>query len=276
MPKQREHLEPVISARDLSVRFSSRDVRSRFVAITGVSFELAAGEILGLVGQSGSGKSVLAATLAGRLGRRRKDGALHICGGDAMVLGTKLRRMRRRQRDRLQLRVGYLGQDGAERLDSRLTVAENVAEPIYSRDKKFSSRAAGTAVATLVDQVRLPLGLMSRYPHELSSGQQQRVALARALVLEPRLLIADEPTRGVDVTVRSGVLGVLAALRAERGFSALVVSSDLRVVSEVANRTLVLDRGTMVGLGPIDELLADPVDPYLKALAASREEGSAA
>jgi len=116
----------------------------------------------------------------------------------------------------------------------------------------------------------LPLGLMSRYPFELSSGQRQRVALARALVLEPKLLVADEPTRGVDVTARRGVLDVLTELKQERGFSALIVSSDLAVVSRVAHRTLVLDGGGIVGLGEIDEVLADPVDPYLKALAASR------
>ena len=261
----------MIRARDLSIHYGSRDARSRHLAIAGVSFELAAGEILGIVGQSGSGKSTLAAALAGRLeSRNDHNGSASISGGDAVVLGTSLRGMGHRQRDRLHLRVGYLEQDGAERLDSRLTVAENVAEPIYSRDRKFSSRDAGIAVATLVDSVRLPLGLMSRYPFELSSGQRQRVALARALVLEPQLLIADEPTRGVDVTVRRGVLDVLSELKRERGFSAVIVSSDLDVVSEIANKTMVLGGGTMVGFGPIDQVLRNPVDPYLKALAASR------
>lgn len=271
MPRKQDSAHAVISARDLSIHYDSRDAKSRHLALAGVSFELAPGEILGILGQSGSGKSTLAAALAGRLESRNDHlGSACISGGDAAVLGTSLRHMGARQRDRLHLRVGFLEQDGAERLDSRLTVSENVAEPIYSRDRKFSSREAGIAVATLVDSVRLPLGLMSRYPHELSSGQRQRVALARALVLEPQLLIADEPTRGVDVTVRRGVLDVLSELKRERGFSAVVVSSDLAVVSEITDRTMILCDGTMVGLGPIDQVLKNPVDPYLKALAASR------
>lgn len=263
--------QAVVVAEDLSVHYRSREARSRFLAIDGVDFELATGEILGLVGESGSGKSTLAATIAARAGRGSlATGYPEISGGSAIVLGRQLRGIRRRSRDRVQLAVGYLAQDGAEHLDARLTIAENIAEPIYSRDRRFSSREAGIAVATLVDAVRLPLGLMAKYPYELSSGQRQRVALARSLILEPELLVADEPTRGVDVTVRGGVLEVLRELRAERGFSALVISSDLGVVARVAERVIVLHRGTVIGSGPVEEVLADPVHPYLKALSASR------
>lgn len=262
---------PVVVADDLSIRYTSRDVRSRFIAVDGISFTLAVGEILGVVGESGSGKSTLAATLG-----LRSDVAVsapgwpQICGGSLRILGTEVRRISTRRRDRLQLSVGYLPQDGAEKLDARLTVAENVAEPIYSRDRHFSSRDAGIAVATLVDAVRLPLGLMSRYPFELSSGQRQRVALARALILEPKLLVADEPTRGVDVTVRAGTLDVLRELRDERGFSAIVVSSDLGVIEQVSERMLVLYEGATVGLGPINGVLSHPIHPYLTALGHSR------
>lgn len=262
---------PIVVADDLSIRYSSRDVRSRFIAVDGVSFTLDEGEILGVVGESGSGKSTLAATLA-----LQSDVAVshhgwpQICGGSLRVLGTEVRRITTRRRDRLQLAVGYLAQDGAETLDARLTVAENVAEPIYSRDRHFSSRDAGIAVATLVDAVRLPLGLMTRYPFELSSGQRQRVALARALILEPKLLVADEPTRGVDVTVRSGTLDVLRELRDERGFSAVIVSSDLDVIEQVSERMLVLHRGAPIGLGPINGVLSQPIHPYLKALEHAR------
>lgn len=264
------HNGPVIAVSDLSIHYRSRDVRSRFLAIAGVSFEVARGEILGLVGESGSGKSTLAATLALHAGRGQLEvGFPEICGGSATVLGTQLRGIGMHRRDLLQLKVGYLPQDGAELLDARLTVAENVAEPIYSRDRRFSSREAGIAVATLVDAVRLPLGLMTRYPYELSSGQRQRVALARSLILEPEILVADEPTRGVDVTVRAGVLDVIRDLQAERDFSALIVSSDLAVTSHLADRVVVLHDGMIVGIGPIENVLADPIDPYLKALAQS-------
>ena len=185
------------------------------------------------------------------------------------ILGTEVRKLSARRKDRLRLSVGYLSQDGAERLDARLTVAENVAEPIYSRDRYFSSREAGIAVATLVDAVRLPLGMMSSYPHELSSGQRQRVALAKALVLEPKLLVADEPTRGVDALVREGTLDVLQELRDERGFSAVIVSSDLGVIERISERILVLHHGSAIGLGTTSGVLSEPIHPYLKALADS-------
>jgi ABC-type glutathione transport system ATPase component len=262
---------PVVKADDLSLHYRSRDVRSRYLAVAGVSFEVAPGEILGVVGESGAGKSTLAAAIALQADRGgQESGNPEICGGSLEVFGTELRRIGSRRRDRLQLSVGYLAQDGAEHLDARLTVAENVAEPIYSRDRRFSSREAGIAVATLVDAVRLPLGLMTRYPFELSSGQRQRVALARSLILGPRLLVADEPTRGVDVTVRTGVLDVIRELQTEHEFSAVIVSSDLAVVSYLTERVVVMSRGTVVGLGPINGVLSDPIHPYLKALAASR------
>ena len=262
---------PVIDADDLSIRYLSRDVRSRFIAVGGVTFTLDEGEILGVVGESGSGKSTLAAILGVHCGRDFADStAPEMCGGSLRILGNEVRGIGAHRRDRLQLSVGYLSQDGAERLDARLTVAENVAEPIYARDRRFSSRDAGIAVATVVDAVRLPLGLMSRFPYELSSGQRQRVALARAMVLEPRLLIADEPTRGVDVSVRAGVLDALRDLRAERSFSAVIISSDLAVIEHISERMMVLHRGTVIGLGPINGVLSDPVHPYLRALAAYR------
>jgi len=236
-----------------------------------MSFTVDEGEIVGLVGESGSGKSTLAAIMALAGDTGTKDSVTpEICGGSLTIFGVQVRGIGARASDRLRLKVGYLAQNGADTLDARLTVAENIAEPIYSRDRRFSSREAGLAVATLVDAVRLPLGMMSSYPYELSSGQRQRVALARALILEPQLLIADEPTRGVDVTVRSGVLDVLRDLRAERGFSAVVVSSDLSVIEYVSERAMVLHRGNIVGLGPINGVLKDPIHPYLKSLAASR------
>jgi ABC-type dipeptide/oligopeptide/nickel transport system ATPase component len=178
--------------------------------------------------------------------------------------------LRRRARDRVTLRVGFLRQDGAERLSPMLTVAENVAEPIYLRDRRFNTREASDAVATVVDSVRLPLGLMNKLPYELSSGQRQRVALARALVLEPSLLVADEPTQGIDVGVRDGVLEVLSALRREREFSVIVISSDLSVASGIADRIAVMQGGLLIGLGDLDSLLEHPEDQYLKALAKVR------
>jgi peptide/nickel transport system ATP-binding protein len=260
-----------VSARDLSVHYRTRNSASYTLAVSGVSFDIAEGEVLGVIGESGSGKSTLAATVAARAGRGLlDDGIAEICGGTLSVYGTRVRSITPRQRNRLTLRVGFLPQDGAVRLDPRLTVAENVAEPIFQRDRRFDQYEAADAVAALIDAVRLSLGMMNKMPHELSSGQRQRVALARSLILDPTLLVADEPTRGIDATVRDGVIDVIRELQAERRFSALIVSSDLGVVDRVADRVAVLQQGLMIGLGPLEDVLSAPTHPYLKGLAAAR------
>ncbi|MCU1514548.1 MAG: transporter ATP-binding protein [Microbacteriaceae bacterium] len=260
-----------VAVRDVSVHYRSNGVPSEYVAVRGVTFDIRVGEILGLVGESGSGKSTLGLAIAGRSANARPgSGIPEICGGSIAVYGAGLRGAGRRTRDRVTLRVGHLAQDGAEKLNPTFTVAENVAEPIFERDKRFDQRIAADAVATLIDAVRLPLGVMNKLPYELSSGQRQRVAIARALILEPTLLVADEPTRGVDATVRGGVLAAIRDLQLERAFSALVISSDLSVVSTVAHRVAVMQGGVLVGLGELDEMLDGPHHPYLKGLVRAR------
>lgn len=265
----------VVKARDLSVHYRSNSVPSELIAVQGVSFEIAPGEILGLVGESGSGKSTLGMAIAGLAGYGGLgSGVPKICGGELTVLGQRMRGVRRRGRDRVTLRVGYLAQNGADTLNSHFTVAENVAEPIFRRDHHFSTREASDAVAYLIDAFRLPLSVMNRMPWELSSGQRQRVALARALILEPVILIADEPTRGVDVTVRQGVLSALRDVQSDREFSALIISSDLAVATGVSSRLAVMQGGFLVGLGPVDDILNEPDHPYLKGLVRARNQGA--
>lgn len=267
----------VVAADDLSVHYRSRDATSYYRALDGVSFSLHEGEVLGVVGESGSGKSTLARAVAVRLDSGTlDDGVGSICGGSLSVYGTSLRRLSARRRDRLTLRVGYLSQGGAIGLSPRLTVGENVAEPIFQRDRRFNQRDAAAAVATLVDMVHLPLTSLEKMPHELSSGQRQRVALARALILEPTLLVADEPTRGIDATVRSGVLGVLNELQQQRRFAALIVSSDIDVIDAVTDRVAVLASGVVIGLGELDSVLDEPQHPYLRSLAELRGRGASA
>jgi peptide/nickel transport system ATP-binding protein len=263
--------EPAVWARDLSIHYRSNGIPSLFVAVRGVTLQLARGDFLSVVGESGSGKSTLAMAIAGLATRgAQREGVPEICGGSLSVLGTSLRRAGKRRRDRVTIGIGYLPQDGAERLNPQLTVTENVAEPIYSRDRHFPRREASAAVASVIDSLRLPLGVMQRMPYELSSGQRQRVALARALVLEPKLLVADEPTRGVDATVRAGVLDALDWWRRERGMTAVIVSSSLSDAVRASSRLAVMQGGVIVGLGTVDEVLDGPYHPYLKGLAAQR------
>lgn len=235
-------------------------------AINGVSFRVAPGETLGLIGEAGSGKTTLARAIAAQSAPGERE-APQLAGGGLTVLGVDLRTARQHTRDRLALRVGYLPQDGGSSLQPHLTVGENVAEPIFLRDKHYDRVEAGTSVAMLVDAVRLPLSVMEKFPHELSRGQRQRIALARSLVLEPELLVADDPTMGVDVLVRGPILQVVAELQKELGFSALIVGHDLRELRTIVDRIAVLHAGLIVGYGTVDEVLANPLHSYVRTLA---------
>jgi len=265
---------PAVVADDVSIEYRGGRGTAPIRAVDGVSLTVRQGEILAVLGESGSGKSTFAAAVAGQLGATGEgEGAhrRHIVGGELTVLGQRTRGLRptSRKLDRLSGRIGYLPQDGADRLSPDLTVGEAVAEPIYARDRRFDRKEAGLLVARLLDAVHLPLGSMRLNTWELSSGQRQRVALARALVLEPQLLVADEPARGVDILVRQSVLEALATLQRNRHFSAVVVSSDLREARALADRVAVMADGRVVGLGTFDEVLENPVDPYVRTLAAT-------
>ena len=255
-----------VSAHDLSIRYPSRHPDSSVLPVNGVDFTLNEGEILAVVGATGSGQCTLAATVAGRRGVG-EPGIPIIHGGSLTVLGTEMRGVSKRTLDRLQFSIGYLPQDGGALLAPRLTAGENVSLPLFERDRKFSPVEAGKIVATLIDSVRLPLATMELYPHELSRGQRQRVAIAKALVLEPTVLVADDPTAGIDVMVRDAILETIRELQNEKSFSALVITPDLREVRYLSQRVLVMHRSVVVGHGLIDDVLDRPVHPYVEGLA---------
>ena len=262
---------PAIAASDLSMRYPSRRPDSRDFVVNGVSFSLEQGGTVAVVGETGSGKSTLAAAVAGMAETGEPRSPL-IIGGDLRVLGYRMRGISEHKRQKVTLRVGYLPQDAGSLLAARLTVAENVAAPIYARDRKFNQRDAGDAVATMIDSVRLPLGILGRYPHELSRGQRQRVAMACALILEPALFVADDPTSGIDVTVRGAILDVVRELQQRRDFSALVVTTDLAEVRYVTDQVIVMHRGAVVGQGQVDEVLDTARHPYVEGLARTRDQ----
>lgn len=254
-----------IVADDLSIEYPGS--RERFAAIRGVSLRVPAGELVGLVGETGSGKSTLARTIAGRTGRRGHEAAPRIVGGSLSVLGSDVRAMGERTRRRLTASVGYLPQNAGRTLRPDATIAENVTEPIFERDRHFDRRDAGVRGAELIDAVQLPLGVLAKYPHELSNGQRQRVAIARSLVLGPRVWVADEPTAGVDVTVRGPVLDTLLGLQRDQAFTAVIISHDAAVMTGMTDRVAVLHRGVLVGFGPVREVLSRPQHPYVQGLA---------
>jgi len=259
-----------VHADDLSIRYPASRSTSRHQAVNGVCFDIPEGEILAVIGESGSGKSSLARAVAGLAGTGGSNPV--ISGGTLSVLGTSVRDISQRKRDRLSLRIGYVPQDAGSALDGRLTVGENVAEPIYSRDENFDQLEAGIAVATVIDAVRLPLTTMNSYPHELSRGQRQRVAIAKALILEPSLLVADDPTAGIDVTVRGTILDIIADLHKDRSFSALIISHTVSEVRRFGDRVAVMHRGVIVGIGGVDEVLDSPQHEYVSGLARALDD----
>ncbi|MCI2958755.1 ATP-binding cassette domain-containing protein [Agromyces atrinae] len=253
---------------DLTIEYPAHGPSPAHVAVHGLSLRIEPGEVLGLLGGSGSGKSTVADVISGDFLKARA-GEVHpvITGGQATVLGYELRGLGRRASAELHFDVGHVGQDAGAVLPADRSVAEIVGEPILVRDPSYNRSALMSRVATIIDAVRLPLTVLDSYPYELSSGQRQRVAIARALVLGPALLVADEPTTGIDVTVRDSIVDLIHELQAQRTFSALIVSHDLSVLERLVDRVAVLDRGRLVALGTLDEVFSDPIHPYVVRLA---------
>ncbi|WP_295123999.1 ATP-binding cassette domain-containing protein [uncultured Leifsonia sp.] len=260
--------DPAIVVSDLSVEYPARGASPSCVALRGVSFRLEAGRSIGVLGETGSGKSTLASVLAGRgIPLRSGEPGPRISGGEATVLGHSLRHARKRDLAEVTFHVGYLPQEAAATLEPTLSVQDNISLPIVERDHHYSRRAAGERAALMLDTVHLPLSVLAKYPYELSAGQRQRVALAKALVLGPQILVVDEPTAGIDATVRDAVIDLLAQLRGHEGFSAVIVSHDLAVLRRATDVSLVLQGGRPVGYGPIEDVLADPAHPFVRGLA---------
>ncbi|MFH8249933.1 ATP-binding cassette domain-containing protein [Microbacterium sp. B2969] len=240
MPRRRDP-DVAIRASDLSLLRSSRggvDVR----VVDGVSFVLPHASTLAIMGPTGAGKSSLATILSGS-----EEPGLAVVGGDAWVEGIPVRRPGRSVRE-LTYYTGFLAQSAGAKLPARMTVAEVIGEPITSRDRRVNQRALAVRVATLLDELMLPLGAAAKYPYELSAGMRQRVAFARTLVLEPRLFIADEPFANMDVEVRRAARDAILRRR-DHGMATLIVTNEKEVVRDLHADVLVLRAGHTVAYG---------------------------
>ena len=236
-----------------------RNEVGRVRAVDGVSFTVDRGETLGLVGESGCGKST-AATTTLRL-EEPTDGRIVFDGEDVTAYDdAALKRFRRRAQ--------MVFQDPTSSFDPRMSIGESVAEPLRVHGMRDRGRRR-RIVGDLLDRVGLDADDMDRYPHEFSGGQKQRVALARALVINPDLIVADEPVSALDVSVQADILDLIDRLQSAFGLAIVVISHDLGVVREVCDRVAVMYMGEIVETAPTEELFEDPRHPYTRALLGS-------
>jgi oligopeptide/dipeptide ABC transporter ATP-binding protein len=263
--------EPLLQVRDLSVRFRTED--GRLSAVDGVSFDAHAGELLAVVGESGCGKSVTAMALSGLLPRSAtvtgsvKLGGVELVGADP---GT-LRRARGGQ-------IAYIFQEPMTSLNPVFTVGRQIGEVLRVHEGMNKKQALDRA-AELLDLVGIPSARerLKQYPHQLSGGMRQRVMIAMSVACNPRVLVADEPTTALDVTVQAGILDVLRDLRDRLGAAVVLITHDLGVVADVADRVMVMYAGRVVERGEVHEFFAHPRHQYsvglLGAVPAARVHG---
>lgn len=250
----------LVAAQSLEIEYPGRLNTPAFKAVDKVSFTIAAGEVVGLVGESGSGKTTLGRAIAG---------LTRATGGSLKVLGHEMVGFKEHKFKPLRQEIGFVFQDPASSFNPLLKIGECIAEPLQIHRQIMSDADVTRRIAELLDAVQLPKDFAERFPHELSGGQRQRASLARALALDPKLVIADEPTSALDVSVQAKVLDLFAELQRELGFAALFITHDLAVVSQVAQRVLVMHKGKLVEEGASTQVLTNPQDPYTQRLLAS-------
>ncbi|KGN30148.1 peptide ABC transporter ATPase [Knoellia sinensis KCTC 19936] len=255
-------LKPLLKATDLHVEFPGRRGGSPARAVDGVNLEVSPGEIVALVGESGCGKTTLARTLLGL--QRPTAGVVAYRGAPLSYSGKALKAYRREAQLVLQ--------DPSGSLNPRHTVYDAVAEGLRIHGEATDERER-VADALSRAGLRPPERFFLRYPHELSGGQRQRVVIAGALVLDPTVIVADEPVASLDASVRGEILSLLLRLRDELGLAALVVTHDLGLAWNIADRVAVMYLGRIVETGPVEQILTAPSHPYTQALLSVLPEG---
>ncbi|BAM04520.1 ABC transporter ATP-binding protein [Phycisphaera mikurensis] len=258
---------PLLEVRDLTVRFG--DV----VAADGVSMEVHAGETLAVVGESGSGKSVTAMSVLGLIPEppgETTSGEIWWRGGadgDAIDLLAQPEKRMRRVRG---AQIAMIFQEPMTSLNPVYTIGDQITEAVLLHRDVSPGEAEGVARDALqAVGVADPAARLHEYPHQASGGMRQRYMIAMALACRPRLLLADEPTTALDVTIQAQILGLLRTLQAERGMAVMLITHDLGVVAENADRVVVMQGGRVLEVAGVDELFADPRHPYTRGLLAA-------
>jgi oligopeptide transport system ATP-binding protein len=252
---------PLLEVDDLHVEFQSRGRRVH--AVNGVSYSVNAGETLGVIGESGSGKSVTAQAIMGILDSpgRVTRGSIRFRGEDMLRLDEEERRLARGET------VAMVFQDALSALNPVFTVGFQVSE-LFRKRRGMSRAEARKRAIEVLDLARVPdaKNRLRDFPHQFSGGMRQRVMIAMALALDPDVLIADEPTTALDVTIQSQVMQLLADLQSEREMAMILITHDMGVVADVCDRIAVMYAGSVVEQAPVADIYSHPAHPYTRAL----------
>ncbi len=256
--------DALLSVRNLRVEFPTR--RGILTAIDDVSFEIMPGEVLGVVGESGAGKSLTGAAIIGLL-----EPPGRIAGGEILLKGQRIDNLGAEAMRRIRgKRIGMVFQDPLTSLNPLYTVAQQLIETIRTHADISEGEARKRAVA-LLDRVGIPAAArrIDDYPHHFSGGMRQRVVIALALCAEPELVIADEPTTALDVSVQSQIIDLIKEICAERGAAVMLITHDMGVIAETADRVAVLYSGRVAEIGPVTQVITAPEHPYTVGLMGS-------
>ncbi|WP_438291884.1 ABC transporter ATP-binding protein [Streptomyces sp. HUAS TT7] len=252
----------LLEVRDLQVEFKTRDGVAK--AVNGVNYSVDAGETLAVLGESGSGKSVTAQAVMGILdmppGR--------IAGGEILFQGKDLLKLKEDERRRIRgSGMAMIFQDALSSLNPVLSVGDQLSE-MFTVHRGMSRKDGRAKAVELMDRVRIPAAKerVGQYPHQFSGGMRQRIMIAMAMALEPSLIIADEPTTALDVTVQAQVMDLLAELQRELNMGLILITHDLGVVADVADKIAVMYAGRIVEQAPVHEIYKKPAHPYTKGL----------
>jgi len=250
----------LLQLRGVTVRYrlaGRRPPHDALTAVDDVSFGLGSGQMLGLVGESGCGKSTLGRAILG---------LVPLAAGQVHWQGRRIDDIGRRQFRRLRRELQLVFQDPAACLDPRMTIGQSVAEPLRALAPGLARAERLERAATSLAEVGLGPELADRYPHQFSGGQLQRAVIARALIVDPRLVVCDEPVSALDVSVQGQIINLLARIRCERGLASLFISHNLAVVAQLCESIMVMYLGRIVEIAPRAVLVPAPLHPYTRML----------
>jgi peptide/nickel transport system ATP-binding protein len=253
--------DPLLSVRDLRVGFTTR--RGTLTAVDGVAFDIAAGEVLGVVGESGAGKSLTGAAVIGLI-----EPPGRILGGEVWLAGRRIDTLPAQAMRTLRgRRIGMVFQDPLTSLNPLYRVGDQLIETMRAHMRISDGDARARAIALLHDVgIQGARARIDGYPHTFSGGMRQRIVLALALCAQPDLLIADEPTTALDVSIQAEIIALIKRLCRDRGTAVLLITHDLGVIAEAADRVAVMYAGRIVELGPVRDIVQRPQHPYTRGL----------